>query len=156
MPIVGLERVVKVLPIQKTKTRSVVGLNVRYGPSWMSAEGEVTKSSDSETLYTQDLSVKEDSYAAKLGIRSNFNLVFFNWFIRAGGQARKSKFTKTQAGVTTITEPAIYISPYAGTGLNINFMGKFFANAGITVIFTGRPKGSDREYQTTLGFGVRI
>lgn len=156
MPIVGLERVTKLDPVQKTKTRTIVGLNLRYGPQWMSAEAEVTKSSDSETDYTNDLTVKEESYAGKLGIRSSFNLLLFNWYLRAGGQGRKSKFTRTQNGVTTIKEPAIYISPYAGTGLTFNFMGKFFANAGITVIFTGRPKGSDREYQTSLGFGVRI
>ena len=32
----------------------------------------------------------------------------------------------------------------------------FTVNGGVTVIFTGEPRGSDREYQSTLAFGVRI
>ncbi len=155
-PIVGYERVVKVSPVQKTKTRMVYGLNLMFGPSYLSAEAEVTKSEDSETLYEQDLTEKEESTAAKLGLRSSFNLGILNWYLRAGAQARQSKYTTTTAGVTTVREPAIYVSPYAGTGFNFNLFGNLFANGGITVIFTGRPKGSDREYQTTLGFGVRI
>ncbi len=155
-PIVGLERIQKVAPVSKSKTRTIVGLNVLYGPSFLSAEAEVTRSDDSETLYEDDLTEKEESYAAKVGIRSSFNLSALSWFLRAGAQARKSKYTTTQSGVTTEREPAVYVSPYAGTGFNFNLMGNLFANGGITVIFTGRPKGSDREYQTTLGFGVRI
>ncbi|MBC96706.1 MAG: hypothetical protein CME63_03090 [Halobacteriovoraceae bacterium] len=155
-PIVGLERIQKVSPVQKSKTRTIVGLNILYGPSFLSAEAEVTRSEDSETLYEEDLTEKEESYAAKLGLRSSFNMAYLNWFLRAGAQARKSKYTTTRSGVTTEREPAVYVSPYAGTGFNFNLMGNLFANGGITVIFTGRPKGSDREYQTTLGFGVRI
>ncbi len=64
-PIVGLERVVKVSPVQKTKTRTIFGVNVMYGSSFLSAEAEVTKSDDSETLYDQDITEKEESYAAK-------------------------------------------------------------------------------------------
>ncbi len=155
-PIVGLERIQKLSPVVKTKTRTVVGVNIQYGPSFLSAEAEVTRSEDSETVYEQDLKETEESLAAKLGIRSNFNLAFLSWYFRAGGQARKSTYTTTTAGITTTREPAVYVSPYAGTGFNFNLMGNLFANGGITVIFTGRPKGSDREYQTTLGFGIRI
>ena len=152
----GLERIQKISPVAKTKTRTVVGVNVLYGPSFLSAEAEVTRSEDSETLYEEDIKETEESIAAKLGVRSSFNLSFLSWYLRAGAQARKSTYTTTTAGVTTTREPAIYVSPYAGTGFNFNLMGNLFANGGITVIFTGRPKGSDREYQTTLGFGVRI
>lgn len=155
-PIVGYERVVKVSPVQKTKTRMVYGVNLTFGPSYLSAEAEVTQSKDSETLYEDDIKEEEESTAAKLGLRSSFNLGVLNWYLRAGAQARQSKYTTTTAGVTTVREPAIYVSPYAGTGFNFNLFGNLFANGGITVIFTGRPKGSDREYQTTLGFGVRI
>jgi hypothetical protein len=155
-PIVGLERIQKVSPVAKSKTRTVVGLNVLLGPPIFSAEAEVTRSEDSETLYEQDLTEKEESFAAKLGIRSSFNLMLLNWYLRAGGQARQSKYTTTQNGMTSERTPAVYVAPYAGTGFSFNFMGNLFANGGITVIFSGRPKGSDREYQTTLGFGVRI
>jgi|GEM_PF-2230819 len=155
-PIVGLERVQKLSPVVKTKTRTIVGVRALYGPPLLSAEAEVTRSEDSETLFDQNLTEKEESYAARLGIRTSLNLVLLNWYLRAGGQARKSTYTTTQNGITTSRDPAVNISPYAGTGFSMNLMGNFFANGGVTVIFTGKPKGSDRDYQTTLGFGVRI
>lgn len=155
-PVVGLERVQKLSPVQKTKTRTIVGARAMYGVPRLSLEAQVTRAEDSETLYDRNLTEKEESYNAMLGIRSSFNVLFANWYLRAGGHARKSTYTTTQNGVTTTRDPAIYLSPYAGTGLSVNILGKFFANAGVTVIFTGRPKGSDQEYQTTLGFGVRI
>ena len=95
-------------------------------------------------------------HAAKLGVRSSFNLAILRWYFRAGGHARKTTRTKTEAGVKTVIEPAIRVSPYAGTGFSFNLMGNLFANGGVTVIFTGKPKGSDREYQTTFGIGMRI
>ena len=155
-PIVGLERVQKVSPVAKTKTRTIVGVRALYGPPAFSFEAEVTRSEDSETLYDQDLTESEESIAARLGVRSGFNMGPLGWYLRAGGQARRSEYTTTQNGVTTTRTPAVYVAPYAGTGFNFNLMGNFFANGGITVIFTGKPKGSDRDYQTTFGFGVRI
>lgn len=89
-------------------------------------------------------------------MRSGFSMGPLSWYLRAGGQARCSEITVTQNDVTTTKDPAVYLSPYAGTGFNFNLAGNLFANGGVTVIFTGRPKGSDREYQTTFGFGVRI
>lgn len=155
-PIVGLERIQKLSPVVKTKTRTVVGARALFGPPGFSLEAEVTRASDSETLYEQDLKEEEESYAAKLGVRSSFNLAILRWYLRAGGQARRSEVTRTQAGVTTKFNPAVNLSPYAGTGFSVNLAGNLFANGGVTVIFTGKPKGSDREYQTTFGFGVRI
>lgn len=155
-PIVGLERVQKLTPIAKTKTRTIVGARALFGPPLISLEAELTRADDSETDYTNDIKEEETSYAAKLGIRSSFNLLLFRWYLRAGGQARRSEITRTSAGVVTEVDPAVYVAPYAGTGFSFNLMGNLFANGGVTVIFTGKPKGSDREYQTTFGFGVRI
>lgn len=155
-PIVGLERIQKLSPVAKTKTRTIVGVRALFGPDRFTLEGEVTRSEDSETLYDRNLTEEEESIAAKLGVRSGFNIGPLGWYLRAGGQARKSTYTTTENGVTTTREPAIYVSPYAGTGFSFNLGGNLFANGGVTVIFTGKPKGSDREYQTSLGFGVRI
>ena len=155
-PIVGIERVQKLSPEVKTKNRTVVGGRLLYGPPFLSLEAEVTRSEDTETLLDQDLKETEESYAAKLGLRSSFNLILLRWYLRAGGHARKSTYTTEQAGVTTTRDPAVKVSPYAGTGFSFNLMGNLFANGGVTVIFTGEPKGSDREYQTTFGFGMRI
>ena len=155
-PIVGYERVQKVLPTARTKDRLVVGLRASYGPPLFSLEGEITRADDNEYFSDQDLRLKEESYALRVGVRSSFRLPFANWYLRAGGQGRKTTIEQTQAGVTTNRDPAVYVSPYAGTGLSVNFRGMFTLNAGITVVFTGRPKGSDHEYVSTLGFGVRI
>ena len=155
-PVFGLETVYKLSPEVKKKTRSVVGVNVLYGPKLFSLEVEGTRSEDSETLYDQDLTETEESYAAKLGFRSTLGLGFLSWYLRAGCQGRKSFYETTQSDVTTESESALYLSPYAGTGFSLNLMQNIFASGGITVIFSGRPKGSDREYQSTLSFGVRI
>jgi len=155
-PIVGLERVQKLSPEVKTKTRTIVGARALFGPPGLSLEAEATRSSDSEFIFDQNLTEEEESYAAKVGVRSNFNFSILNWYLRAGGQARRSEYTTTQNGVTTTRTPAINISPYAGSGFSVNLAGNLFANGGVTVIFTGKPKGSDREYQTTFGFGIRI
>lgn len=155
-PIVGYERVQKISPTLRTVDRAVYGARLVYGPPIFSFEAEVTKSSDNESFPGRNLTIKEDSTAAKLGIRSGFSFPFVRWYLRAGGSGRKSTITTTNAGITTQRDPAIYVSPYAGTGLTVNVMGAFTADAGITVIFSGRPKGSDREYQSTLGFGVKI
>ncbi|MCO4795499.1 MAG: hypothetical protein KC493_17395 [Bacteriovoracaceae bacterium] len=155
-PIVGIETVKKWDPTVRTVTRTVVGARAVYGPPLISAEAEVTRSQDDEYLFETDLKVEEETYAAKLGIRSSFRLVsMLRFYIRGGGQARQRKITETQAGVVTTKEPAIRTSPYAGAGLSVNLMG-FFVNAGYTAIFTGKPKGSDYETQTTLGIGARF
>lgn len=156
-PIVGYERVQKISPTPHTKDRLVYGVRALYGPPLLSAEAEVTQGKDSESFPERDLTIKETATTAQLGLRSNFfRTKILTTYLRAGGHARKSEIETTEAGVTTKSEPAIRISPYAGAGLGINLMNKFTLNLGITAIFTGKPKGSDREYQTTLGFTVNI
>lgn len=156
-PIVGYERVQKFEPTPHTKSRLIYGLRASYGPPIFAAEAEVTRGSDDESFPDQDLTIEETATNAMLGLRSSFNISSaLRWYIRGGGHARKREITRTQDGVTTEQDPAVYLSPYAGSGLNINLFNKLTLNAGITVIFTGEPKGSDYEYQTTLGFGIKI
>ena len=155
-PVVGYERVQKISPTPHTKDRAVFGARLIYGPPLFSFEAELTKANDTENFPDRNLIIKEDTTAAKLGVRSSFSFPFVRWYLRAGGAARKSTITETRSGVVSERDPAIYVSPYAGTGLTVNIMGAFTADAGVTVVFTGQPKGSDREYQTTLGFGVKI
>ena len=156
-PVVGMERVQKIEPTPHSKTRFIYGLRLNYGPPIFSAEAEITQGKDSESFPGQSLSIEETVTNAMLGVRSSLNFGgILQWYLRAGGHGRKSEYSKTLSGVTTTREPSIYLSPYAGTGLSINLLNAFSLNAGYTVIFTGRPKGSDREYQTTLGFSVRI
>ncbi|WP_372656287.1 hypothetical protein [Halobacteriovorax sp.] len=156
-PIVGYERVQKISPTQHTKDRLIYGVRAVYGPPLLSAEAEVTQGKDTESFPDQDLTIKETATSAMVGLRSNFlRTKVLTTYIRAGGHARKSEIETTEAGVTTTREPAVTISPYAGAGLSVNLLNKFRLNLGVTGIFTGKPKGSDREYQTTLGFTVNI
>ena len=156
-PVVGAERVQKIEPTQHSKTRLIYGLRINYGPPLFSAEAEVTQGKDNESFADQNLTIEETVTNAMLGVRSSLNFAnLASWYLRVGGHARKSELQRTQNNVTTVRDPAIYVSPYAGTGLNINLLGTFSLNAGYTILFTGKPKGSDREYQTTLGFSVRI
>lgn len=156
-PIVGYERVQKISPTPHTKSRLVYGLKALYGIPILSAEAELTQGKDTESFPEQDLTIDESVINAKLGIRSHIiRSKFITTYLRAGGHARKSEIERTEAGVTTTSEPAIRISPYAGAGLSINIFNKVRANLGLTAIFTGHPRGSDREYQTTLGFSIKI
>lgn len=155
-PIVGYERVQKLSPTPHTKNRLMYGLRANFGPPLISMEAQLTQANDTESFPEEDLTIKEEVINAMLGIRSNLSLGVLGFYLRAGGHARKSKLTTTKDGETTEKEPAIRVSPYAGTGISINAANILRANAGVTAIFTGKPKGSDREYQTTLGFAIKI
>ena len=156
-PIIGLERVQKIEPTPHTKSRLIYGLGLRYGPPALAAEAEVTRGSDDESFPDRNLMIKETATNVMLGLRSSFQFAsLLRWYLRAGGHARKTERERTENGVTSETDPAVYVSPYAGTGLSVNVLNKFTINGGVTVIFTGKPKVSDHEYQTTLGFGLRF
>lgn len=156
-PIIGYERVQKFEPTPHSKSRLIYGLRASYGPPILTAEAEVTQGKDDESFPDRNLTIEEKATNLMVGLRSSFNFGgMISWYLRAGGHARKNEYTRVENGVSTVREPAVYLSPYAGTGASLNLMNNLTANAGITVIFTGRPKGSDREYQTTLGFGVKI
>ena len=156
-PVVGYERVQKLVPTPHSNDRLIYGVRGSYGMSILAVEAEVTQGRDTESFPNEDLTIKEVATNAKIGLRSSIvNTRLIRWYLRAGGHARQSEITTTELGVTTVVEPGIRISPYAGTGLVFNFNNTFKLNAGVTVIFTGKPKGSDREYQSTLGFAIKI
>ena len=156
-PIVGYEQVQTLAPTPHSKNRLIYGLRAIYGFSFLAAEAELTQGNDTESFPVDDLTIKESVINAKLGIRSNFiNTQFFNSYLRAGGHARQSEIETTDAGVTTVEKPAVKISPYAGAGFGLRINNMFRFNLGITAIFTGEPKGSDRDYQTTAGFSIKI
>lgn len=156
-PIVGYERVMKFEPTAHSKDRLTYGVRVRFGVPLLSIEAEVTQAKDTETFVDRNLTIKETSNTGMLGIRSSFRLgKIVSFYLRAGGHARQSEIERTEAGVTTTKKPAVYLSPYAGAGLGINLNNRIRVNAGMTVVFTGRPRGSDREYRPTLGFSARF
>ncbi|MFG1493986.1 outer membrane beta-barrel protein [Halobacteriovorax sp. GFR7] len=151
-PVVGYERVQKILPTPHTSSRLFYGLRANYGPKYLSLEAEVTQAKEDESFDT-GVDISDNSTNYMLGLRSSFNVGrALNWYLRAGAHARDSKYERTEAGVTTTVEPATYVNPYAGTGLAINLMNVFTLNAGMNVIFTD----DEHEYQSSLGFGIRI
>lgn len=156
-PIVGYERVQKIEPTARTTNRFYYGVRGSYGVPLLSAEAEITRANESETLSDPDLKIEENSTTLMLGLRSNFNHQgMIGAYLRAGGHARKSEIEQTQDGVKTSDDPAVRLSPYAGAGLNLRLARYFSLNAGVTVVFTGEPKGSDKEYRTSLGFRINI
>lgn len=156
-PIVGYERVQKLEPTARTKNRFYYGVRGSYGVPLLSAEAELTRAEDSESFADRDLKLEETSTSLMLGVRSHFNHQgILGAFLRAGGHARQSEIEKTQDGVKTVDKPSVRLSPYAGAGLNIRLASYFRLNAGVTAIFTGEPKGDDREYRTSLGFSLNL
>ena len=156
-PIVGYERVQKFEPTARTKERLIFGGRGSYGVPLLSAELEVTRGNDTEDFPSRNLTIEETATNVMLGLRSRvYHGSIFRFYLRGGGHARKREIERTENGVTTEREPAVFVSPYAGTGIRMELNNMLELNAGVTAIFTGKPKGSDREYQTTLGFAFRI
>lgn len=156
-PIVGYERVQSILPTPHTSNRLFYGARANWGPQYLSLEAEVTQSKEDETYNSGTVEMAETSTNYKLGLRSAYNIgSSLRWYLRAGASARESKYERTEAGVTTTQEPATYVSPYAGSGLSINMLGVFSLNAGITAVFTNHREIEEPEYQSSLGFSIRI
>lgn len=156
-PVIGYERVQSILPTPHTSNRLFYGVRASWGPQLLSVEAEVTQSKDDQTYDAGATKVAETSTNYKLGLRSGYNIGSnLRWYLRAGASARDSKYETTSAGVTTTNDPGVYVSPYAGTGLSINMLGIFSLNAGVTAVFTDHKDVSEPEYQSSLGFSIRI
>lgn len=156
-PVIGYERVQRLEPVARTENRFYYGVRGHYGPDLLSLEAEITQSRDDDSFPDDDLRIKETSTTGMLGLRSSFARGrLFNWYLRAGGHARKVEITRIEAGIEREIDPAVRVSPYAGTGLNLNIHEHFKLDAGVTVVFTGHPQGSDREYRTSLGFSFKL
>ena len=154
-PLYGFEKVYKIAPVSKTKTRAFYGVRAQAGPRILSVEAELTQSRDTELLASQNYTEKETTTQAKLGIRSGMGVGPLSFYLRAGGSAKKSKYEIDDNGALSTKEPAMKTYPYAGTGIDFRIMG-FFVDAAITAVFTGEPKGSDYDTQTSLALGFRF
>jgi hypothetical protein len=152
-PIIGYEKVQRSYPVDHSSSRLIYGARLIVGPSLLSVEAEATTGQDKKDFPNQNLTLKETVYNGMLGLRSSVNLAFINVYARAGGHIRKTEREVTENNVTTKTEPASYVSPYAGAGLYVG-PGPIKVHAGVTAIFTGRPKSDDVEYQYTAGLRI--
>jgi hypothetical protein len=156
-PLVGYERVQKLIPTAHSKDRLMYGGRVSIGIPLLSVETEYTRGVDNETFIEQGLSIKDTDDKVKLGARSMLRMSrFFSLIGRGGVQGKWNTHEETVAGVTTKTSnPAVY-KPYAGAGLAINIGSMLVVSGGLTAVFNNFPDMNQNEYQTHLGFTVRL
>lgn len=156
-PIVGYERVTKLVPTPHTKDRLIYGMRFTFGVPLLSGEAEYTRAMDTEDYPETNFSTKDTTDKVKLGLRSSFRLVgFLSAFARAGGQASRNIHEETLSGVHTREEEPIKYKPYAGAGLTARLARNFSFNSGLTVIFHDFPKMDHNDYELTAGFTVKF
>jgi hypothetical protein len=156
-PLVGYERVQKILPTEHTTSRLMYGARLTFGFPLLSLESEYTRGSDSETFSNPEQTLKDTDDKVKLGLRSSIRLSsIFSLQARGGGQAKRNTHEVTQNGTTTSTTSPIVYRPYAGAGLSATLASRFVLTGGITAVFNDFPNMSKNEYQTTLGFSIKF
>lgn len=156
-PIIGYERVQKLVPYHHTKDRLIYGLRFTLGFLILAGELEATRATDTEDFPDLSFSSKDTRDKVKLGLKSTIKLGgFLHAFARAGGQASRNVHEETSLGVHTRTEEAIKYKPYAGAGASAKLGKKVSFNAGITVIFNEFPKMDQAEYEAMAGFTVKF
>lgn len=156
-PIFGFEHIQKLSPTVHFKNRLTYGARFTAGYLVLSGEGEYTRASDAESYPLEDLSLKDTDDTFKLGVRTGYALSqLFIASLRVGGQARRSSHEQTTAGVTTVSDRAIEVHPYAGTELRVALSDRLALSAGVLVVFNDIRDMTKNEYQTTAGFQIRI
>lgn len=156
-PLVGYERVQKVIPIPHTRNRLMYGGRLTVGIAWLAAELEYLNSTDKEDFPLNGITTKDVDDRAKVGARINLNLARFLAFtLRGGGQASRNRHTETSGGTVTTTQGAILYKPYAGTGLTASFGRTIALRADLVAIFANFPNLLGATYQATAGLVIRF
>lgn len=156
-PIVGFERVQKLIPTAHKVDRMLYGARFSLGIPLLAIEAQATRGTDSETFTSPAMSVKDTDDRLKLGLRSSLRLGPILMLIaRGGGQAKRTIHEETVSGVTSRTIPPIKYRPYAGLGLTSRLGSAFALSGGITAVFNNFPHMKDNDYETTLGFTVSL
>lgn len=154
-PIIGYERVQKLIPTPHTTERLVYGVRVTVGLPLISAEAEVTRATDTESFPTINQTIKDTEDKARVGARSTFRLGgMISLIARAGAQAKLVKHEFNTAGVTGVVVDPIKYNPYAGAGFKFKMSRQIALTADITVVFRDFPNMNQNDYMTTAGFVV--
>lgn len=155
-PIIGYERVQKLIPEAHTVERMYYGARATAGVSLLSAEAELTRATDTETFSNQNLTVKDLDDRLKLGLRSSYMLnSLISLQARGGVQAERKTQEQTNSGVSTTSVGKILYHPYAGASLSSRLMSNLSLTGGVTVVFHEFPNMNKNDYQVSLGFSVR-
>ncbi len=156
-PVVGYERVQKLVPTPHSHDRLLYGARLTMGILWVAAEVEYLNSTDNETFLAEGMSTKDVTDRAKAGLRFSMNLARFLAFtLRGGAQATKNRHTETVAGVSTTTVEPITYKPYLGAGLTATLARNLAFRADVTTIFADFPSLLGAQYQATAGFIIRF
>ncbi len=156
-PIVGLERVQKLLPDAHTSTRLFYGARATAGVPFASLEGEYTRSQDEESFPLQSTSTLSTGDKAKVGIRGSYSLgQYLNLNARIGGEASQEKTEVTSGGSSTSETTPIQLRPYLGAGVQLNFTKKLSFSAEVVATFRELPDFSQNNYQASAGLAVSL
>ena len=155
-PLLGFETVYRSTPRPHTVTQTMYGVRLTGGVDILSAEIEYTQSTGTETFQTAPEKIKSTDEKLKLGGRSLFRLSdIFNFSVRFGGQAKKTKEEITNIGVTTTEEKPVEYSPYLGAAFGLH-IGKMNVSVGTTVVIKDVNDMEKNEIQNVvaIGFGI--
>ena len=156
-PIVGFDHITRTDPEPYGKWRVVYGAGVTAGYRIMSAEGEVTHASDSETFPLQGIADNFQEDRIKIGLRSEYDLTtLLASYVRLGGQGSRSKRDRTLSGSTSTQWDPWILRPYVGTGLKVKVGSNLNLSAGATVVFRNFPKMDQNEVQTDFGLEIHL
>lgn len=158
-PIVGYELKQVNTPTVHTRAMLMYGARVTVGHKHLSGEGEYTLGSVNESFVLQDKNIKTDKQNVRLGLRSAIAMTSWSDFVfRAGGQATKVKTdTTTISTVTTVTDNQDWdIHPYAGFGLQGNFLQAFSLGLEVTYVFNSVKDWSQNEVQPSVSVKFRL
>jgi hypothetical protein len=156
-PIIGVERVQKIVPTPTMKTRLIYGAQVLYKLPITTAEMEFTHAQDTSTDLTSGTGYKDVEDKVKLGLRGNFEIAsFLSAYLRGGAQARQNKNTQTTLAKVVTSSTKSKVNPYVGTGLAIHVMQYFSLSADLTAVYvpTTNPALSPYELQPSLGVSM--
>ncbi len=156
-PIVGYERVQKLIPDKHTVDRLHYGARLSLGVPFLAGEATYIRAYDTEEFPSDNLTVKDTTDKAQLGLRGSFKLIgVIRASARVGGQASQNVHEEIVSGVSTKTTETIKVHPYAGAGLIVQLGRLFQFKADVTTVFTKWPDMNYNEYQATAGFAVKF
>lgn len=156
-PIIGYERVQKLVPTTHTTDRLLYGARITAGFKLLSLEAQYTTAKDTESFSNPDLTVTDTGQKAKVGLRSTLGSGMMKLVARGGVQGFQTRHQESSGGVSTVdtTVPLVY-KPYGGAGLKFRLSSQISFTAEVVAIFKKFPDMNQNEYETTAGFEIHI
>ncbi|MBS1985844.1 MAG: hypothetical protein JST16_16920 [Bdellovibrionales bacterium] len=156
-PIIGYERVQKLVPDPHSTDRLTYGARLTLGVPLLAIEAEYTQGRDTETFTSQDLVITDTAQKARVGLRSGLGGSLLRIIGRGGVQAKQNHHVEAVGGTTTVDkhEPVSY-KPYAGAGLRMGLSARMSVSVEVVAVFNKWPDMKKNDYETTAGLNIRI